>query len=70
VKWSRVFQPRNPVFWMMVLLNLLSSVIAVMLVSMPLATGVRVLLAVFALGNAAFGVGLALRLMRSPDAQA
>lgn len=65
MKFSRLFQPRNPLFWLFVVLNLLSSAISFVLQSSELSWGVRVLLAGFALGNVVFGTKIAVRLMRT-----
>lgn len=61
---SRLVQPRNPLFWLMMVLNGLSSVLTYFLhaYDLPLATGLVV--GGFALGNAVFGIRIALRLMR------
>jgi len=64
LKLSRLFQPRNPVFWLMVLLNALSSVLSYLLHTRELSTAATAVLALFALANAVIGIGLAIRLMR------
>lgn len=64
MKLSRLFQPRNPLFWLMVILNLLSSVLSYMLHTMVLTTSVTLVLALFALTNAVIGIRIAFRLMR------
>jgi len=64
VKLARLYQPRNPLFWLMLILNLLSSVLSYMLHTMVLTTPVTLVLAVFALTNAVIGIRIALRLMR------
>jgi len=62
-RFSRLFQPRNPLFWMFVLLNALSSVLSYLLRSYDLSLSMALLLALFALGNVIFGIRIALRLM-------
>lgn len=61
---SRLWRPREPRFWLMVVLNLLGAVLAWVLRSYPLLPAVAVLLAVFALGNAWLGLRIAWALMR------
>lgn len=63
LKFSRLIQPRNPLFWLLIILNALSSVISFMLHKYPLSLGSSLLLAGFALANAAAGIVIALRLM-------
>ncbi len=67
MKLSRLYQPRNPLFWLIIVLNLLSTGLAWMLRSLPLAWPAMLLIGLFALGNAALGIVLALRLMREPE---
>lgn len=64
MKLSRLFQPHNPLFWLMVLLNALSSGLSYLLHTRELDTAATVVLALFALANAVIGIGLAIRLMR------
>ena len=64
MKLARLWQPRNPAFWLMVALNLLSSVLAWVLRSYPLLPLVALVVAGFALANAVIGIRLALALMR------
>jgi hypothetical protein len=64
LKLSRLFQPRNPLFWLMVVLNLLSSAFSYVLHTYSLTTVGTLVVAGFALSNAVIGIGLALRLMR------
>mgnify|MGYP000258602587 CR=1 FL=1 len=66
MKLSRLFQPRNPLFWLMLILNALSSVLSWMLHTREYPTPVLLLLAGFALGNAVLGLWIAVRLMRDP----
>jgi hypothetical protein len=60
---SRLLQPRNPQFWLLVVLNLLSSAIAFILRSYELAPLAAFLLAAFAIGNVLLGILIAVRLM-------
>ena len=65
MKLSRLFQFRNPLFWLFVILSLLSSAISFILRSQTLSLPVMLLLAGFALANFVVGLRIALRLMRS-----
>lgn len=58
MKLNRLYQPRNPLFWIMVALNLLSMVLG--WVTHNLATGAffSALIVVFAVGNAVLGAYL------------
>lgn len=64
LKLSRLIQPRNPLFWLMVVLNALSSAFSWILHTYELTVAATVVVAGFALANALIGIGLALRLMR------
>lgn len=64
LKPSRLFQPRNPLFWVMLILNVLSAVLAWMLRSDSLTSFAMFAIGLFALGNAVLGIMIALRLMR------
>lgn len=64
LKPARLLQPRNPLFWVMVILNVLSAVLAWMLRSVPLVPAAMLLVGLFALGNAVLGIAIALHLMR------
>jgi len=64
MKLSRLWQPRNPAFWMMLVLNVLSSVLAWVLRTYPLVPLAMIVVAGFALMNAWIGIRLALGLMR------
>ena len=69
MKFSRLWQPRNPAFWMMLALNILSSILAWVLRSYPLVPLAMAVVAGFALMNAWLGLRLAIGLMREePDA--
>lgn len=62
--WSRLFQPKNPLFWLMVALNALSPALAWVVHNRPLNGLGMVVVALFAIGNAVLGLWLAWRLMR------
>lgn len=64
LKLSRLIQPRNPLFWLMVVLNALSSAFSWILHTYELTVAATVVVAGFALANALIGIALALRLMR------
>ncbi len=59
-----LYQPGNPVFWLMLVLNFLSSILIWMLYTREWPTAVVLVLTVFALGNAALGIRLVLRLLK------
>ncbi len=67
MRLSRLFQFRNPLFWIFVLLNGLSTVIAYLLRTHEFSWFIALILAGFALGNMIYGIRIALRLMREPD---
>lgn len=68
VELSRLYQPRNPRFWLLVLLNLLSTGISYILRSQDLPMLITLVLAGFALANFMIGIRIALQLMRErPD---
>ena len=64
MKLSRLLQPRNPVFWLMIAFNVLSSVFAWVLRSYPLNTLGLTVVGALALANALAGMWLAWRLVR------
>lgn len=66
MKLSRLFQPRNPLFWIMLSLNALSMVIGWLLQHRPLNTLGMLVLGGFALSNAILGTWLAWRLVKQP----
>ena len=66
MKLSRLYQPRNPQFWLLVVLNLLSTGISYILRSQDLPMLITLLLAAFALANFVIGIRIALQLMREP----
>ena len=64
MKLSRIFQPRNPLFWIMLSLNVLSMMLAWLVENRSLnGLGVAVV-AGFALINAVLGAWLAWRLVK------
>ncbi|MBI4995308.1 MAG: hypothetical protein HZC22_00070 [Rhodocyclales bacterium] len=65
MRLSRLYQPRNPLFWLLVVLNLLSTGISYILRSQDLPALITLVLASFALVNFVIGIRIALRLMRS-----
>jgi hypothetical protein len=65
MKLTRLFQPRNPLFWMMMALNALSAMLAWIVHNRPLGTIAALIVACFAIGNAVLGTWLAWRLVRT-----
>jgi len=63
LKLSRLVQPRNPRFWLLVVLNGLSSAIAFVLRTHELPTAVTLALAGFAVANVVLGLRIAFQLM-------
>ena len=63
MKLSRLVQPRNPQFWLLIVLNLLSTAISYILRTRDLPTLPVFLLAAFAIANFVLGLRIALRLM-------
>lgn len=63
VSISRLYQPRNPQFWLLVVLNLLSTGISYILRSRGLPMSITLVLAAFALANFVLGIRIALQLM-------
>ena len=66
MKLSRLFQPRNPLFWMMLVLNGLSMALGWLVQNRSLNGLGMAIVVVFALGNAVLGMWLAWRLVREP----
>ena len=64
MKISRLYQPRNPRFWLMVVLNLLSTALAWVTRSYDLVPLAALMVAAMAVANAVIGLRLALALMR------
>lgn len=61
---GRLFQFRNPLFWIFVLLNGLTTVISFLLRTQEFSLPISLVLAGFALGNMIYGLRIAVRLMR------
>ena len=66
MRFSRLFQFRNPLFWVFVLLNALSTAISYLLRTHDFPVLVVLALAGFALGNMLYGLRIAVQLMRLP----
>jgi len=64
LKWSRLFQPRHPLFWMLMALNALSAMLSWIVQTKPLNTLGLALVALFLLGNAVVSMWLGWRLLR------
>lgn len=62
--WKHLWQPRRGLFWLMVAFNVLSSLMAWALRSLPLNTAGLLLVGTLALANAAAGLWVAARLWR------
>jgi hypothetical protein len=68
MKLGRLWQPRNPAFWLMVVLNLLSTVLAWIVRSYELTPLAALMVAGFAVANALIGLRLMWLLMRDEPA--
>jgi len=66
LKLSRLFQPKNLQFWLLVALNLLSAAISWLLQNREFPLAIMLALATFALANLWLGLRIALRLMKEP----
>ncbi len=64
MKWSRLFQPRHPLFWMIMALNGLSAMLSWIVQSKPLNTLGLGLVLLFLLANALVSMWLGWRLLR------
>lgn len=69
VKLSRLVQPRNPAFWLMIAFNILSSVFAWAMRAFPLDAVALSLVGGLALANAVMGIRMAWRLLREEPAR-
>jgi len=69
MKLGRLWQPRNPAFWLMVTLNLLSTLLAWVARSYELAPPAALMVAGFAVANALIGLRLMWMLMREEPAK-
>lgn len=65
MKISRLFQPRNPLFWLLLVLNLLSMALSHVAQNVTLNTLGTTLLVLTALANALLSAYLAWRLVKS-----
>ena len=65
MKFSRIYQPRNPLFWVMLALNLMSLVLGWVTHNQSLNVLASVLVGGFAIGNAVLGTWIAWRLANS-----
>ena len=66
MKLSRLFQPRNPLFWLMLALNGLSAALAWIMHNRSLSGWGMLIVVSFALANAVLGTYLAWRLVKTP----
>ena len=64
MKLARLWQPRNPAFWLMITLNLLSTALAWITRNYTLAPLPALVVTVFAVGNALLGIYLMWVLVR------
>lgn len=64
MKLSRLYRPHDRRFWLMIVLNLLSAVLAWILRTWPLMPLATAMVAIFALGNAVLGMFIAYDLLR------
>jgi drug/metabolite transporter (DMT)-like permease len=65
MKISRLFQPANPLFWILLVLNLLSMALSYIAQNYTLSTLGSTLVIVFSVVNAVLSAGLAWRLVNS-----
>lgn len=68
LRLSRLYQPRNPLFWLMLVLNGLSPLLAWVVHNRPLNTTGTLVLTCFAIGNAVLGMWFAWRLLQDEPA--
>ena len=66
MRLRRLYQPRNPLFWLLLALNALNSVLVVILNTQPLQFGLLLLIASFAIANAVLGMLVAWWLVKTP----
>lgn len=64
MKLSRIFQPRNPRFWLLLVLNLLSAALAWAMRLPGVASAAVLVMGMLALGNALLGMWLMWALVR------
>lgn len=65
MKLQRLYQPRNPLFWTMVVLNVLSTLLGWLTHTYTLPGWLALVVVVFALGNAVLGMRIAWQLVNS-----
>jgi hypothetical protein len=65
MKLSRLYQPRNPLFWLMVAVNLMSMILGWIAQTYSVGVLVSLMIVVFAIGNVVLGAFLAWRLLNS-----
>lgn len=68
LKFARLVQPRNPLFWLLITVNGLSTAISFVLRTYQVPPATSFLLAGFALVNVVIGILIALRLMTDDSA--
>lgn len=68
IRFARLWQPRHPAFWLMLILNALSTLLAWVVRSVDLSPAAAVAVLVFAVGNGVFGLALLAHLLRTPRA--
>ncbi len=64
MKLARLWQPRNPAFWLMLAFNLLSALLAWVTRSYALTPVAALVVTAFAIGNAIYGMRLMWLLLR------
>lgn len=65
MKWQRLWQPRHPLFWLMLVFNALTGLLAWLSQTLPLPWGLRLVVAVLAIGNGLLGWWALRTLLRS-----
>lgn len=65
---SRFIQPRSPYFWLMVVFNALTGLLAWVSQTLPLPWGLRLVVAVLAIGNGLLGWWALRMMLRTPPA--
>jgi hypothetical protein len=70
LKFGRIYQPRNPLFWLMLALNALSFALAWIVQNRPLNALGMMLVGGFAAANALIGTWLLWRLLATPPKDA
>ena len=69
MQWSRLYQPRNPLFWLLVVLNILNAGLVLLLNSQAnnMTLAGLLIVAGFALVNAFLSMWLTWRLIKNPS---